>query len=155
MERKRIRWKNLLNWAMVCHPKKVGGMGITNLKILNHVIFCKWWWNAFSDIGKSWRELIKIGYNSDQLISLNLPTSHKLLEFWRSALKVKGLFQAMVKFTAGNGKQISFWGDSWLLDQPIKELFPLLFIASPLKEITVAEALESSLATGAGSLHPG
>ena len=146
--------KNLLNWITICRPKEVGGMRITNLKIQNQIIFCKWWWNVFKDNRKPWRELIQTRYYSNQIILLKQPTTRKLLEVWRSMLKVQCLFQALVKFIVGNGKQILFWEDSWLLDQPIKERFPLLYIASSFKEITVAEAFEISIINGWWSLIP-
>ena len=40
---------SLLNRSTVYRPKEMGGMGITNLKILNQIIFCKWWWQAYTD----------------------------------------------------------------------------------------------------------
>ena len=41
----------------------------------------------------------------------------------------------------GNGKQVLFWNDSWLLNKLIKERFLVLFTLAPFKEITVVEAI--------------
>ena len=35
---------HLVNWAIICEPKKEGGLGIRPLKQLNHALLGKWLW---------------------------------------------------------------------------------------------------------------
>jgi hypothetical protein len=46
---------------------------------------------------------------------------------WADLLKVRNLYLQGRKFVIGNGKNILFWKDSWLYDQPIAMLYPNLF----------------------------
>ena len=48
---------HLANWPMLCKPKKMGGMGILDLKIFNKAILSKWYWQWQAKEEKMWKRL--------------------------------------------------------------------------------------------------
>ena len=141
-ELKQKNGKHLLVWSKVCQPKKLGDMGVTDLQFYNQILFCKWWWNLFRDekMQKPWSKLISIAYYNQHSAILQPLPEQQLSEFWKQAQKMRVLFHNLIKFRIQNGLRTSFWYDSWLLNQPLKEKYPSLFFITPKKDITVAEA---------------
>lgn len=132
--------KCLLNWNQVCRPKNLGGMGITNLTILNKVLQCKWWWNLFKSPQNTWNILATALYRHNRPITLTSPQQQQHSEFWKSIQRVKPLFQSLIKFILGDGLNTSFWKDTWLFQTSIEDRFPSLYNLCTTKEISVAEA---------------
>ena len=64
----------------------------------------------------------------------------QLSGLWKSVLKVRILFQSLIKFNLGNGSHILFWHDTWLFPQPIEDRFPCLFSLASEENISIAEA---------------
>ena len=73
----------LLKWTSVCHPRDYGGMGITDIALLNKLLLCKWWWKLFTEAPKPWNILIKEGYYKNQEVSTRSLCQKKLSCFWK------------------------------------------------------------------------
>ncbi|RVW49203.1 putative ribonuclease H protein [Vitis vinifera] len=103
---------HLVKWAVVCTHKKMGGLGIRNLSILNRALLCKWSWRyAGGPWGGLWKEISKEG-----LLLLN-----------------------NVSFSVGDGKRVRFWKDIWCGNTPLCEAFPSLFDLAGSKDAWVAD----------------
>ena len=55
----------MLKWAAVCRPKKYGGLGINNSKLMNVALLTKWWWKLASNEGGLWADLLRAKYFPD------------------------------------------------------------------------------------------
>lgn len=49
---------HLLKWDKVCQSKKVGGLGLTSLKLKNTSLLAKWWWRSYSERDRLWNRLL-------------------------------------------------------------------------------------------------
>ena len=116
--------KSLLNWSSIYHPKKYGGLGIINLKMLNMVLLCRWWWKLFLDTPKSWSILVKAAYYKDHLTPFKSLNQKQLSHFCNDAQQVRKTFRSLIKFQIGDGLLISLWNDCWLSDYPLRDQFP-------------------------------
>jgi hypothetical protein len=50
----------MLDWATVCKPKEVGGLGILNIKIMNIAMMLKWIWKIHQKTKWLWAYLIRV-----------------------------------------------------------------------------------------------
>jgi len=44
----------LVDWEMVCRPKRIGGLGLRDLKTSNKVFSAKIWWRWVTHKGELW-----------------------------------------------------------------------------------------------------
>lgn len=61
----------LVDWEMVCKLKRVGGLGIRDLKITNKVLSANIWWRWVINQGEPWAELWQQKY-TQHWTNLNL-----------------------------------------------------------------------------------
>jgi hypothetical protein len=112
----------LVAWEKVCLPKKLGGLGIRNLKHLNSALQAKQLWRIFSSQG-DWRDIMIEKYIRQPslrylLSEIQLPQGSVI---WNGLLKARNLARSKVKWKVGNGKDILFWHDHWLFQGPLSE----------------------------------
>jgi hypothetical protein len=75
----------MVAWNLVCQPKRLGGLGLHNLKLLNVALRSKWMWLMRMDDERHWA-------------SLNpAPRTDSV-----------GLFDASVSVTVGSGAAVRF-----------------------------------------------
>ncbi len=61
--------------------------------------------------------------------------------FWASLMAAKEPFQTLGHFIVNNGKQVRFWEDRWLGNQPLHLEFPTLYSLVRNKNLVVADVL--------------
>ena len=49
---------HLVKWSTVCLDRKMGGLGIKSLAILNNALLCKWIWRFANERDSLWRNVI-------------------------------------------------------------------------------------------------
>ena len=60
-------------------------------------------------------------------------------QFWRQLVKVRPIFQSLVKFVVRNGKSTHFWLDWWYGESTLVVAFPALFSYCRNPEISIFE----------------
>ena len=55
---------HLVNWAKVCRPLQVGGLGIRQLGNFNSTLLGKWLWRYGSETDALWRRVIEAKYGN-------------------------------------------------------------------------------------------
>lgn len=97
---------NLVNWELVCMPKKLGGMGVTDLKLFNQALLVKHYWQWFKEDPNLWKPLVtQMGIDQ-----YNIPTS----ELFTKTLKGTLDFARMsILMRPGNGENIKVWHEDW------------------------------------------
>jgi hypothetical protein len=111
-------------WRLVCQPKALGGLGLTNLRWMNVALRTRWAWLARVDPSKPWSGLeANIGPDA------------------------RALFNASVRVELGNGDAVLFWEDPWIGGLNAAAIAPALFrLVSPAarKRRTVAAGLRQN-----------
>ncbi|GJV96160.1 RNA-directed DNA polymerase, eukaryota, reverse transcriptase zinc-binding domain protein [Tanacetum coccineum] len=133
-----------LTWDKCLASKREGGLGIGSIFGLNIGFLFKWFWIFFCDQSDLWIRVIKSihgpggGINSDTNTSLKRSTWGSILSSINS-LKSKGidLFSYCTR-KIGNGMYSSFWSDLWCGNQPLKVMFPCIFLFETDKQCSIA-----------------
>jgi hypothetical protein len=107
-------------WEIVCRPRELGGLGVTDLRWAGIALRVRWLWLRRTDGDRTWSTLRD--------------------DFERSVVAV---FQAATASALGDGASTMFWTDSWLDGTSIRTCAPAVFAAVPRRHraTTVADAL--------------
>ncbi|MCH79913.1 ribonuclease H protein, partial [Trifolium medium] len=117
-DRKRISW---VKWETICLPKREGGLGVRDLRIVNTSLLAKWRWRLLQNEDAMWSwscDVRSVGGEVAQ--NLN----------W---------FSSSVSRTVSNGRNTRFWLDKWTPDGPLMLKFPHLFSLSRSPEATIGD----------------
>lgn len=110
---------SLANWEVVCTPKIMGGLGVTDLRIFNQSLLTKHYWQWVRPTTNLWKPLIsQMGTDHTALPTANLFTS--------TLKEVIGFARASIMRKPGNGNTISFWHEDWGLGI-LKHTLPTLY----------------------------
>ena len=126
----------------------MGGLGITKLQNVNDALLLKWTWR-FKNEGRSlWKRVILGCHGSSRTWSF-LPCSPSLKGCWKQIAKVGEnrvgndvKLNSYFAATVGDGSSISFWADSWLLNEPLHFVYPNLFRIERYKWANVADRIQ-------------
>ena len=105
----------LIKWDKICKPKKLGGLGIKNLRWQNEALGAKLVWRLYSERDQKWAKILYNKYlNADDPISIfrikNLP---KGSETWNFISNCRHLISNYLTWDVGKGDNAFFWEDSW------------------------------------------
>ena len=56
---------HLVNWAKVCKPMQLRGLGIRCLRSFNFALLGKWFWRYGMETNALWRRVIEVKYGND------------------------------------------------------------------------------------------
>ncbi|WJZ95322.1 hypothetical protein VitviT2T_014100 [Vitis vinifera] len=131
---------HLVKWAVVCTHKKMGGLGIRNLSILNRALLCKWSWRYAVERDSYWKLIIssKYGVERGGWNTCGAKEGHGV-GLWKEISKESLLLLNNVSFSVGDGKRVRFWKDIWCGNTPLCEAFPSLFDLAGSKDAWVTD----------------
>jgi hypothetical protein len=127
----------LARWHVVCQPKVLGGLGVSNLAIKNICLLNKWLYKLLNEDGM-WQQLLKNKYLGDKsLIQIfrRPDDSH----FWSGLMNIKDQFLRWGHFQVRDGQSTRFWKDKWLTSRSLSEQFPNPFNIVRNKSALVAQ----------------
>ncbi|PNT69431.1 hypothetical protein BRADI_3g55256v3, partial [Brachypodium distachyon] len=113
----------------------VCGLGISDLKVMNFCLLCKWVWKLENSSGL-WQKLLRRKYCKGKLLHQVSPRqggSH----FWSGLLRVRNVFLSFCRRIVGNGKRTRFWEDEWWGRCSFAVKFPRLYNLTFSSEISV------------------
>ncbi|GAV69991.1 hypothetical protein CFOL_v3_13490 [Cephalotus follicularis] len=83
--------KILVNWKKVCLPKKLGGLGIRNIRLMNEAKLSKRGWKLLYERLVMWAQIISRKCIKDRnLFGISLRRNSTVL--WQSILKGLGVY---------------------------------------------------------------
>ncbi|MCH81438.1 ribonuclease H protein, partial [Trifolium medium] len=140
----RIPW---VKWEVVCLPKKKGGLGVRDIRVVNISLLAKWRWRLLTNDNAVWKDLVRRKYGDRAVGKVVLDAG---CQPWFASLWWKDIcsigcnlndnwFVTNVAKKLGNGEHTSFWEDTWVGNTLLKDRFPRLYSASIQKEATVGE----------------
>ncbi|KAK3230980.1 hypothetical protein Dsin_002861 [Dipteronia sinensis] len=106
---------HLMNWSTVCKPKEKGGLGIKKMKIMNQALLAKAGWRLYQKENSLWANIIRNKYLKNEQIAPNTSKTNNCSSTWRGFLFGAELLLKGVSWRAGNGENIRFWTDEWVL----------------------------------------
>lgn len=124
---------SLINWAVVCLPKKWGGMGVINLHFQNICLLMRWWWTPYVEPQALWTVTVTKLHGTGNYANGPNFWAAKGSFFWNQLQKLKWWFDWSTKWVIGSGQGISFWYESWEGISLIHELqerpqYPYIFL---------------------------
>ncbi|KAJ0453680.1 hypothetical protein HanIR_Chr15g0731921 [Helianthus annuus] len=141
-EIKKMHW---VAWDIVTLPKKLGGLGIWKLSLVNKALLAKWVWRYVTEEEGLWRKVIRAchGINRRGMV---LPVKVNSTGVWKNIARMESIFKIngnrihdFIKGVLGNGKKIRFWVDRWLGDVPLRFKWPALYELESNKNSWVCE----------------
>jgi hypothetical protein len=141
--RKKINW---IKWEVVCQPKRLGGLGVRDIRAVNMSFLAKWRRRLLTNDKVLWKEVLRGKYGDSVIGRVDLDDDCKpwfSSTWWKDICSIginvdNNWFSQQVIRKMGNGAQTSFWRDSWTGTVPLCEKFPRLYSISIQKEEPVA-----------------
>jgi len=127
-------------WDKFCKSREASGLDIIKVRLFNLALLGKWIWRLNSDKGGLWREVIESKYGGWRGLNEQWDNNRKVSLCWRDLMKVwrsvewGGKFEDCFNWEVGNGRDILFWTDNWVVLGVLKSKFLRLFSLSVLKE---------------------
>ena len=115
----------LARWNIVCQPKELGGLGVSNLAVKNTSLLSKWLFKLLNEDGM-WQQLLKNKYLGEKSLS-QISRRQGDSQFWSGLMNIKDQFLRGGHFKVRNGQATRFWKDKWVTSRPLSEQFPNLF----------------------------
>jgi hypothetical protein len=109
-----------VKWNDICKPKREGGLGIRDLRLINLSLLAKWRWKLLSNDRDVWKDVIFTKYGLSN--QGNLQASCIASTWWRDICELdknSNWFAEAVEKRVGIGNLTSFWNDVWVENQPL------------------------------------
>jgi hypothetical protein len=131
---------------VICLPKKKGGLGVRDIRVVNISLLAKWRWKLLTDDQAVWIEVLKSKYDIGVSGKTEIGDEYRpwfSSLWWRDICSIgqnldNNWFTNGVIRKLGNGLKTSFWRDKWAGDFTLKDRFPRLFSISNQKNEVVA-----------------
>jgi hypothetical protein len=132
---KKISW---VSWKSICQPKREGGLGVIDVRVVNVSLLAKWRWRLLGGGEFLWKDVLreKYGFEVGNLVvfpaTFNLRLSYL---WWKAIVKLEdGLgerwFSSEVVREVGNEETTSFWNVAWRGGVSFQDKYPRLFSIS-------------------------
>ncbi|XP_077242465.1 uncharacterized protein LOC143882977 [Tasmannia lanceolata] len=105
-------------WAMVCRPKREGGVGLRSVIDINRASQLKLLWHIVQNRESLWVRWFKIKYLKKSTF-WNRPMPSNPAWGVRSIFNSRDLAKSFLCYCVGKGKSIDFWTDPWHPDGPV------------------------------------
>jgi hypothetical protein len=132
-----------VKWDDICKPKKEGGLGIRDLRLVNVSLLAKWRWKLLSHENEVWKDVMiaKYGPGSIGVGDLRESRTSRLASKWWLDIctldKDSNWFVEAVVKEVGNGNNTLFWKEVWIGNQPLFVQFPRIYGISNQKSNTI------------------
>ncbi|KAG7555110.1 Reverse transcriptase domain [Arabidopsis suecica] len=118
------RKQHLVAWKRVCLPKREGGLGIRSSLAMNKALLAKVGWRILQDKTSLWARVLRSKYKVGDVHDKSwLKAKTTWSSTWKSiGTGLQEVVSLGLSWVIGDGRDIRFWVDKWLLDKPLLEL---------------------------------
>ncbi|KAJ0891843.1 putative reverse transcriptase zinc-binding domain-containing protein [Helianthus annuus] len=93
MSRHKLRW---IRWEFILKSKKLGGMGLGEIRLFNLAIISKWWWRFASNPDDLWVSVVKaIHGSSSSELPTSIPLKNSIPGLWKDICSVNPALEKM------------------------------------------------------------
>ena len=118
-------------------------MGVANLATKNSCLLSKWLFKLVNQDG-TWQQLLKNKYLGSKSLTQAVRKSGDP-HFWAGLVNIKEEFLRWGRFRVGDGHATRFWDDRWILDRPLKVIYPNLFNIVRKRKALVKDVMNGNL----------
>lgn len=104
----------LLNWNNITQPKQRGGLGLRDLRHLNHALMLKHLWKFVSGSQVLWAQILRAKYTLRSSIwqTGRLTNCTRL---WKGMSQQRAHLKPHIRWIVGNGQQCQVFDAPWFL----------------------------------------
>jgi len=136
---KERRGYHLVKWKTVITEKRVGGLGIKNMKNQSKALRMKWLWKYSNDNQNLWGSVIKAKYEeSDSWMTKEVTTPYGV-SLWKSIRELWNEFKPNTMIKVVDGIKTRFWKDDWHAEGNMETLFPDIHNLVLQQQSTIAD----------------
>lgn len=114
-------------------------MGVKNLKKQNQSLLMKWLWRYTNEEHSLWRRVITDKYGEEGPWKTKAVNNVYGVSVWKTIRNLWQIFSNKINHRVGNGQKIFFWQDNWMGQQPLKTMYPDIFIINQQQKATINE----------------
>ena len=130
---------HLVKWSIIKNPIPDGGLGVRDLRLFNEALLGKWLCRYMNEKFSLWRRVVTSKYGVNGLGWYpSKPRGAHVQSLWRFIHKGWGRFFNHFSFEVGVDSSIFFWHDLWYQEDPMRDLFPSLYVLPVNKDATIA-----------------
>ena len=118
----------------------MGELGIRNVVSFNQALLRKWLWRYGHEVTHLWRRVISTKYGEGKRVTKVCRRAHGC-GLWRSINEGWESFSKLFSFVVVDGTQIHFWHDRWVRVDPLKILYPELYVISANMEVCISDVV--------------
>lgn len=108
---------NSIGWTVTTHSKPEGGLGICNLRVVNHSLMAKNVFDILNSEDKIWVNIFKFKYRGWHLWNLEIISNSSW--FYKYIYNFAKVLRPNIKLLSCNPKFVDIWKDSCIFDVPI------------------------------------
>ncbi|CAA7036314.1 unnamed protein product [Microthlaspi erraticum] len=115
------RKQHLVGWDRICLPKSEGGLGIRKSGAMNMALVAKVGWRVLHDTTSLWARVLRGKYKIGDIRDARwTEVKGTWSSTWRSiAAGIRLVIKPAHGWVVGDGRDIRFWTDRWLLGEPL------------------------------------
>jgi hypothetical protein len=132
---------HMARWEIMTSPKRAGGVGFTNTRIMNRCLLAKWLLKIEGGEDTLCCKLLRNKYLGDNGIASYKRKNGS--QFWKGLMAVRQDISRGMVYKIGNGKKARFWQDVWIGTCALRVAFPGIYEICNQQEWTVAKVLRN------------
>ncbi len=127
----------LVRWNNVCRPKKVGGLGIRDLRSFNAALLMKGLRNFYHSQSLPWVRLLAQKHYKFRAPASCTRAPVGSCPLWTGILFTSSAFHSSISFSLVDGSLASFWNSCWNGLSTLKYLFSGIYESASCKHLSV------------------
>ncbi|XP_071718082.1 uncharacterized protein [Rutidosis leptorrhynchoides] len=116
-----------IKWDQVLNSFSRGGLNIGSLKAFNLALIIKWQWRYLSSPDDMWVKVIKAIHGNYFDCTIGSSPWCSIVHACQKVVTDSVLSQNYIHLEVGNGRNVSFWHDSWCGSSPLVSRFNGLY----------------------------
>ncbi|WVZ81654.1 hypothetical protein U9M48_029032 [Paspalum notatum var. saurae] len=136
---------HMVKWEHLARPKKFGGLGFLDTRVMNKVLLIKWLVRLDSGENNICLNLLRKKYMGGKSVAQQ-EVKCGASQFWQGIMG----YERGLGWKCENGRQVRLWDDVWLTEYPLRLCYPKIYSICENKKTRLQKPM-----TEAGNLTSG